>query len=316
MHITPHISVIIPVYNTEPYLNDCIASVVCQSYEHIQIILVNDGSTDGSGAICDAWAARDSRITVIHQKNAGVSAARNAALDVAEGEWISFVDSDDILMPDAYVHLLESLGDRDLVMGNMVLLDQYGEQLPSTQAGTPAGFSHEEFLRELFQEKRCMYLGYLCDKMLRREIIERHRIRFDSGIRLNEDRLFLLEYLLHCSDIAFCDAVMYGYRQRSSGVITATRRNRTVTDSEMTVIDSFEAMSVLARTHTEELYYIVCRKAFESGLDLLSRTAPEDREKRRGIRQFLRKNAGICLKTPGLPPVERAKIIVHCVLER
>ena len=103
------ISVIVPVYNTEKFLKNCISSIANQTYKDLEIILVNDGSTDNSGKICDDFAQKDSRIKVIHQSNKGVGAARNAGLDVAKGAYIGFVDSDDILRPDMYEFLLNNL---------------------------------------------------------------------------------------------------------------------------------------------------------------------------------------------------------------
>ena len=96
----PLISVVVPVYKTEAYLRQCVDSLLIQTYSHLEIILVDDGSPDGSGAVCDQYARRDARICVIHQKNGGVSAARNAGVQVATGQYIAFVDSDDWVEPD------------------------------------------------------------------------------------------------------------------------------------------------------------------------------------------------------------------------
>ena len=97
----PEISIIVPVYKTERFLSACIASILAQTFTDFELILVDDGSPDSCPALCDAAAAKDSRIRVIHQKNRGLSGARNAGLDAAEGEWIAFVDSDDMLLPQA-----------------------------------------------------------------------------------------------------------------------------------------------------------------------------------------------------------------------
>ncbi|MCI7737036.1 MAG: glycosyltransferase [Clostridiales bacterium] len=316
MHEGISISVIVPVYNTEKYLDACVASIVSQTHSVLQIILVDDGSCDSSGKICDAWANKDSRIQVIHQENAGVSAARNAGLQAASGELISFVDSDDVLPLDAYEQMLNSMKEKDLTMGRMSLMEEDGTVIAQEQPFPSGQFSIDDFIKELFQERRYCYLGFLWDKLLKRTIIQNQDIRFDPRIRLNEDRLFLLEYLLHCSSISFCDAVVYFYRQRTAGVITSTRRNQTVTDSEMTVIDSFRKMAVIAKTYSEELYYIVARKSFESALDLCSRVAREDVRKIRQIRQFKRENTRICLNDPNIGICEKIKIVGHCILER
>ena len=113
MNSTPLVSVIVPIYNTEKYLDRCIKSIVNQTYKNLEIILVDDGSPDNCPSICDNWARIDSRINVIHQKNSGVSAARNAALDLASGEYIGFVDSDDFIEPDMYSLLVQKSVDTD-----------------------------------------------------------------------------------------------------------------------------------------------------------------------------------------------------------
>ncbi len=111
------VSVIIPIYNTAKYLPRCIESVLCQSFDGFELLLVNDGSTDGSGDICDTYATRDSRIRVFHKENGGVSSARNLGLKEAKGEWVCFVDSDDELLPDGLQTMVDAVSsDVDLVM--------------------------------------------------------------------------------------------------------------------------------------------------------------------------------------------------------
>ena len=105
----PMISVIVPVYNTAPFLNRCVESILGQTYEHLQVILVDDGSTDESGGLCDQWAVRDPRVQVIHQENGGLSAARNAGLEICTGEFVAFVDSDDYVFPEMYEKMLRRL---------------------------------------------------------------------------------------------------------------------------------------------------------------------------------------------------------------
>ena len=100
---TPLLSIITPVYNVEAYLDRCVQSILSQSYRNIELILIDDGSTDGSTGLCDKWAAKDSRVVVIHQSNAGVSAARNAGLKIVQGDYLTFVDPDDFLAPETYL---------------------------------------------------------------------------------------------------------------------------------------------------------------------------------------------------------------------
>ena len=125
----PEISVIVPVYRVEKYLNDCIDSILAQTFTDFELILVDDGSPDGCPALCDAAAAKDSRIRVIHQKNRGLSGARNAGLDAAEGEWIAFVDSDDMLLPQALekAHSTAEKTGADVVLYGFAFTDENGK---------------------------------------------------------------------------------------------------------------------------------------------------------------------------------------------
>ena len=125
----PEISVIVPVYKVERYLNECIDSILAQTFTDFELILVDDGSPDNCPALCDAAAAKDSRIRVIHQKNRGLSGARNAGLDAAEGEWIAFVDSDDMLLPQALekAHSTAEKTGADVVLYGFAFTDENGK---------------------------------------------------------------------------------------------------------------------------------------------------------------------------------------------
>ncbi len=309
------ISVIVPVYNVARFLPACLDSLLGQSHRNLQIILVDDGSADGSGELCDGYGAQDDRVLVIHQENAGVSAARNAGLDRADGEFIAFLDSDDVLPGDAYETLLAAW-DGDLVMGRVRLMDEDGTPGEVSKPFGVESLTREEFLEDLFAECRYGYLGFVWDKLYCRSLIEEGKLRFDPAIRLNEDRLFVLQYGLVCRKIAVTERIVYGYRQRSAGVITATRRNRTVTDSEMTVLKSFAEMKHVCVRHSDGLYYLCCRKAMESALDLLNRVSREDREKRKQLRRFLWENGLACLHDLRCTPLQRLKLLGHMILEK
>ena len=125
----PEISVIVPVYRVEKYLNDCIDSILAQTFADFELILVDDGSPDSCPALCDAAAARDSRIRVIHQKNRGLSGARNAGLDIAQGRWAAFVDSDDMLLPQALekAHSTAEKTGADVVLYGFAFTDENGK---------------------------------------------------------------------------------------------------------------------------------------------------------------------------------------------
>ncbi|MGN0335140.1 MAG: glycosyltransferase [Lachnospiraceae bacterium] len=311
----PYISVIVPVFNTARFLEKCITSIINQTIYDLQIILIDDGSTDESGAICDKFAERDDRIMVIHQVNAGVSAARNAGLREAIGRYIAFADSDDVLPEDAYEILLNKMTIQSgLIMGRMQRISEYGEFLDESTEFDTETIGREAFIKELFEEKKLSYLGFLWDKLFLREVIEKNDLSFHPAIALNEDRLFLLQYMLQVQTVLLDHHIVYYYRQRSNGVVTATRRNVTVTDSEMTVLRSFREMQKICRSYSEELYFICSRKAFESALDLLNRVSKEDIQKQKVLKVFLNENSKICLKNPQYGFFERLKIIGHTIL--
>lgn len=311
----PLISVIVPVYNAEYFLKKCVISIINQTVYDLQIILIDDGSTDKSGEICDQLALDDKRITVIHQMNLGVSAARNAGLRIATGKYIAFVDSDDILPEDSYANLLRGIKEDYLAMGRIQLMSEAGELQDSSYFGKNE-VSQEEFLKELFLEKSLPYLGYPVDKLYFRHIIEKYCLRFDEKIKLNEDRLFVLTYLIHCKGAVFSEDIVYYYRQRSKGVIFSTRRNTTVTDGEMTVLRSFREMQKICRDYSDELYFICSRKAFESALDLLNRVSEKDKGKQKILKNFLLENSLICLANPQYKVFDRIKIIGHTILKK
>lgn len=315
MNKKPLISVIVPVYNAEYFLKECVISIINQSVYDLQIILIDDGSTDKSGEICDLLALRDKRITVIHQINLGVSAARNAGLRIATGKYIAFVDSDDILPEDSYANLLRCIKEDYLAMGRIQLISEEGELQDSSYFGKNE-ISQAEFLKELFLEKSLPYLGYPVDKLYYRHIVEKYCLRFDEKIKLNEDRLFVLTYLTHCKGAVFSEDIVYYYRQRSKGVIFSTRRNATVTDGEMTVLRSFREMQKICRNYSDELYFICSRKAFESALDLLNRVSKKDKRKQKILKKFLLENSRICLANPQYKVFDRIKIIGHTLLKK
>lgn len=311
------ISVIVPVFNVAHFLTECITSIVNQTICNLQIILIDDGSTDESGAICDQFAECDERIEVIHQVNAGVSAARNSGLQQANGKYVAFVDADDVLPENAYEILLNKMTKQaDLIMGRMQRLSENGELLDKSRKFYTESIEKEEFLKELFEERYLPYLGFLGDKLFLREIIKKNGLCFHSEIALNEDRLFLLQYALQIQTVLLDCHIVYYYRKRNNGVIESTRRNVTVTDSEMTVLYSFREMQKICWNYSRELYFICSRKAFESMLDLLNRVSKKDVLKRKILKDFLYENSRICLQNPRYGLGDKLRIIGHTLLKK
>ena len=207
------ISIIVPVYNVEKYLRECLDSISLLKAFSWEAILVDDGSTDTSGQICDEYATQDSRFRVIHQKNAGVSAARNAGLDSAKGEWIWFVDSDDSINPDFEISNPEVFDDADYVLFDMRKFHDGEELNPLGHQKSTVKFadlSKNDFLckylcnhhQRLFYKKSWLMNDY------------HQRLAFSLGTRVGEDLEFQYKYLTRCQRPARLDAVLYNYRLR------------------------------------------------------------------------------------------------------
>ena len=214
MEYMPLISVIVTVYKVEAYLDKCISSIVQQRYTNLEIILVDDGSPDRSGEICDQWAAKDDRIRVIHQKNTGGGAARNAALDIAQGELIAFVDSDDYIAPDMYEHLhsLLASGADIAECGHINVLDDKA----SFDAGDKATrvYAVLEAMKEHIQDR--IFRQLIWNKLYRREIIA--DIRFPVGTKI-DDEFFTYRVLGNARTLVRSEKVCYAYRQQEGSVM-------------------------------------------------------------------------------------------------
>lgn len=199
------ISVIVPVYNAARYLDKCIGSILGQTYSDLELILINDGSRDDSGAICDRWAGKDPRVKVIHQENQGVSAARNAGLDAATGAYIGFVDADDEIAPETYETVLSQIGDHDIVMWDAVTVWGDGRAEPDTipLQEKDSTITRKDWTPELLGQMagatwRCLY---------RADCIS--GIRFQQGIKFSEDRLFSLYAMGRCTSLRYVKMPLY-----------------------------------------------------------------------------------------------------------
>ena len=211
----PLISVIVPVYRVESYLDRCVQSIVMQTYSNLEILLVDDGSPDRSGEICDRWAARDSRIRVIHKQNAGAGAARNTALDVAGGEIIAFVDSDDYLHPNMFSHLYGLMEDGAEIAECEIGLTETDDLAMDDGAGAGVLVCEtEEALRLHIHDE--VFRQTPPNKLYRRECVA--DIRFPEG-NLIDDEFFTYRVFGNAKKLAHSDACMYAYRQQSGSAM-------------------------------------------------------------------------------------------------
>ena len=204
----PKISIIVPVYNTENKLPRCIDSILAQSFTYFELLLIDDGSKDESGNVCDEYAQRDKRIRVVHTKNGGVSSARNIGLNAATGEWITFCDSDDELLPKALETFLSYSSDCvDLVKTGYEIVDEK-EKVLDTLSCTNTSFisNREDMLRQCELSK---YFGFLWNSFIKRDIIG--NLRFDKSISWCEDHIFIYSVMNRVNNMAIVSQCTYRY---------------------------------------------------------------------------------------------------------
>lgn len=209
------ISVIIPAFNVEKHLSKCLESVLQQSFEDWEVILVDDGSTDGTGCIADTFAKKDSRIHVFHTGNGGVSSARNLGIQYAKGEWLTFVDSDDCIESSFFEIFVDRLDEKrfELFMGDVKQISLENQSFVEYGLRTTVCS-----LKEAIQNDRILRSGDLHAKMFNVDIIKDNSLSFDEKICYSEDRLFFDSYLLYVSCIALDSTICYNYRRMSNGL--------------------------------------------------------------------------------------------------
>lgn len=224
------VSVIVPVYKVEAYLTDCVDSILAQSYTDFELILVDDGSPDGCGAMCDEYAQKDARVRVIHQENSGLSAARNAGMDAAAGEYITFVDSDDVIAPDCLCAMIDIAlqTEADIVSGKMTKFSDKGDKLWGEELA-----EYEYFVEDHCAASLRLYSGSgllpinACGKLYRSDLLK--HLRFPVG-RLHEDQAFVPRAVYAAKEIALVDRALYGYREREESITQSTFSNRRYDD--------------------------------------------------------------------------------------
>lgn len=215
--MTPLVSVIVPVYNVEPYLHKCVDSINCQTYSNLEIILVDDGSTDGCGVICDDYAKVDSRIRVIHKENGGPGSARNSGLNICTGEYVMFVDSDDYLCKDAIQVLYERIvfDDSDLVIGRYALVyDDEHTDLPAQNCQDDGVLSNADVFKRM--EKYNSITVSAWGKLYKKSRL--HDVLYTSH-RIGEDMWVFPLIVNGCQRISLDSTTVYYYYQRRNSLM-------------------------------------------------------------------------------------------------
>lgn len=219
--MNPTVSIIVPVYNAEKYIKRCVDSILGQEYTDFELILVDDGSTDTSGAICDEYAAADARVHVIHKENTGVSDTRNTAMNHATGKYLQFLDSDDWITSDATKLLVRTATEYNC---DLVIADFYrvvGEKVSHKGSiEDEQVLTKEEFAAQMMKNPADFYYGVLWNKLYRRDLIEQYKLRMDTSVSWCEDFLFNLEYLLHAEVFYALQTPIYYYVKTKGSLVS------------------------------------------------------------------------------------------------
>lgn len=230
------ISVIVPVYNVEKYLNRCVDSIINQTYSNLEIILIDDGSTDTSGQICDEYKEKDERVYVIHQINGGLSVARNTGIDNANGNYLTFVDSDDLIHPQ-YIETLYKVikkDNSDIVIADYERFDEFNKIDLEINDGTKYEsnlLSNNEILTSFIQLKNNSRFVSSCWKLFKKEVIG--NIRFPKG-RLFEDEFTVYKFIYNANKISIIDKILYFYYVNPKSITNNLNYNK--------MFDHFDAM--------------------------------------------------------------------------
>ena len=220
-----HISVIVPVYNTEEYLGKCIESILAQTFTDFELLLIDDGSTDRSGEICDAYAAKDARVKVFHKENGGVSRARNLGIENAQGEYLSFIDSDDTIRPKMYETLL-NIANRhqlDLISSDIELNGKkLANRVPPDRVIEQPEI-HDTVL-PYFSHTGTVGTGAYTTMLIRRSVLTENNIRFYEDFAFQEDLMFVIRVYANISSMYYLPKTFYEYTTHPGGLYTAYRK--------------------------------------------------------------------------------------------
>lgn len=293
------ISVIVPVYNVEKYLEKCVESICLQTYMHLEIILVDDGSTDRSGSICDALAVTDKRITVIHKENGGLSDARNAGMNAANGTFICFFDSDDWVEADtlqkAYMAIRQSGADVAIWGFSKDFVDTQECVVRSEVLRKPAAVCNRarKDYNMLADDTSLAMIGYAWNKLYRRCVLVRNQLEFDRGISLVEDMLFNSRALVAANAMVFVDNVGTHYIQRKRETLGAKfypdyfELKLRACRARESLLKAYGASEDIAFGIIEKYYFTAVKSSCRMACTTISLT---DKEKMKYIRELCGKS--------------------------
>lgn len=257
------ISILMPVFNAEKYVKLAIESIQAQTFKNWELIIVNDGSNDSSGQVCDDVAKDDRRIKVIHKKNTGISDTRNILINNSKGEYINFIDSDDYIEENMLEILINKIKAynadisvcgiiEDKIVNNSLVSSKVNKYYPKDF------FKIEEMKENIMEYGNTNLLNSLCNKLYKKEIIDNEDIRFDTNLENGEDLIFNLKYMKHINSLVFCEEQLYHYSRRQNDSIT----HKYVDDmyfKGLKIHDALESFFIEMNFYTEENKKSLCK---------------------------------------------------------
>ena len=274
----PKISIIVPVYKVEEYLPRCIDSILAQTFTDFELILIDDGSPDNCGKICDEYARKDDRIKVFHIENGGVSNARNTGIDEAMGEYISFVDSDDVIHPQYYEIMLKNVEDADIVYCEYKKFTNecVFEKIDNCEIEVFNG-------NDIFSNPILSFYN-VWNKIIRKSLLDNHR--FNINIKNAEDSLFAFDLLTKCNKVVYVKHKMYGYFIRQTGAVgsidIAGRKNVVKVCKHILEISIANGYSIAEKTAKESL--------LEASIGLFYDSESTHKNEYNECKKYIRKN--------------------------
>lgn len=304
------VSVIVPVYNVEAYLGRCVDSILAQTYGNLEVILVDDGAKDRSGVICDEYAARDSRVKVIHKENGGLSSARNAGIDAARGDYLEFVDSDDWIEPDAVESMLSLALEHKTelaVAGRYDVKATTGRKKVGLCPPKTEVISGEEMVSRIFRWDNCD--SSACDKLYARRLFR--EIRFPYGV-VCEDVPIMYKIVLDAGRVALLSKPVYNYFHRSGSLSFTSVSEKTFHFSRHTAVILPCIQSHYPKLEKEARYLRL--RSLVHAVQSVDLACPEDRKKFAVMcaaeRKNLRREVGFILTCPWLSRKERITFLL------
>lgn len=312
MYTKELVDIIVPVYNVEKYITDCVQSILAQTYTNFELLLVDDGSPDISGNICDEFALADARVRVLHQKNGGVSRTRNAGLENCNGKYVVFVDADDTVGPCYLENLLE-----DMVPGGMTTSAICNSQLLLSHEKTTkkSALSRQQAIESVFCNGEIK--GFAFGKTFDLDLIRKYKIVFDEEIAICEDMLFVVEYLSRTTEqVVKVNATDYYYRDNENGTLNGRFTSTKVFDPRwLNEFEAFEKAETYLVQMPQARAACQMRKTKAAITTLRTMTANHyvDDNLYKKLLSYARNNLGGYLSQRGVPFSSKISMLCGCI---